>query len=91
MKKSLIAITAVLALSMMMGCNQHGNPSSSTNPDQSSSSSSQEQTVKVTSVTVTPGMSKVYLSQGDTVQLTATVAPNNATNPTVKWSSSNGI
>ncbi|MBQ6730667.1 MAG: Ig-like domain-containing protein [Bacilli bacterium] len=94
MKKSLIAITAVLALSMMMGCNQHGNPSSSTNPNQSSSSdggasSSQEQTVKVTSVTVTPGRSKIYLSQGDTVQLTAIVAPNNATNPTVKWSSSN--
>ena len=100
MKKSLIAITALLAVSMMMGCNQQpSNPSSSSiAPDQSSSSgdssessssSSQEQTVAVESVTVTPGRSKVYLSEGDTVQLTATIAPANATNQAVTWTSSN--
>ena len=100
MKKSLIAITALLAVSMMMGCNQQpSNPSSSSiAPDQSSSSgdssdssssSSQEQTVAVESVTVTPGRSKVYLSESDTVQLTATIAPANATNQAVTWTSSN--
>ena len=101
MKKSLIALSAVLALSMMVGCNQQPNnpssnsivPDSSSNPDNSSnssaSSSSQEQTIKVTRVTVTPGNSKVYLSQGNTVQLTATVTPANATNRAVTWSSSN--
>ena len=100
MKKSLIAMTALLAVSMMMGCNQPSTPSSSSVvPDQSSSSgdssdggastSSQEQTVKVTGVTVTPGVSKVYLSQGNTVQLTATIAPANATNRGVTWSTSN--
>ena len=100
MKKSLIALTAVLAVSMMMGCNQPSTPSSSSvAPDQSSSSSgssdssasssSQEQIVAVESVTVTPGRSKVYLSKGDTVQLTATIAPANATNKAVTWTSSN--
>ena len=88
MKKSLIAITAFLALTMVMGCNQQNNNNSSSAGSGSSadSGSSQDETVKVTGVTVTPGRSKVYLSEGNTVQLTATIAPENATNQNVAWS-----
>ncbi len=43
--------------------------------------------VSVTSVTVTPATASVV--DGNTQQLTATVAPSNATNQTVSWSSNN--
>ncbi len=43
--------------------------------------------VAVTGVTVSPTSASVYV--GSTTQLTATVAPSNATNKTVNWSSSN--
>jgi pectate lyase len=45
-------------------------------------------TVPVTGVTVSPTSSTITTA-GGTVQLTATVAPSNATNKTVSWSSNN--
>ncbi|MFR0558996.1 Ig-like domain-containing protein, partial [Pseudoscardovia radai] len=44
-------------------------------------------TVPVTGVTVTPSIKSLYV--GDATQLTATVAPSNATDKTVTWTSSN--
>ncbi len=47
-------------------------------------------TVKATEVTsIALNRTSVTLSAGETVQLTATVSPDNATNKTVTWSSSN--
>ena len=46
-----------------------------------------ESTVPVSSVSVTPASASITV--GSTQQLTATVAPSNATNKTVSWSSSN--
>lgn len=97
MKKSIIGIAALLCLTALVGCNNQPSESSSNSAQDSSStqdsgnsnsSSNNPSAIRVTSVSVSPGKSTVYLSEGNTVQLTATILPSNATDKSVTWSSS---
>ena len=97
MKKSIIGIAALLCLTALVGCNNQPSESSSNSTQDSSStqdsgnsnsSSNNSSAIRVTSVSVSPGKSTVYLSEGNTVQLTATILPSNATDKSVTWSSS---
>lgn len=83
MKKNLLSVVAI-SLGMLVGlvgCNNDKKPSDSGTPGTS------EKDVAVTSVSLNVSENKT-LKVNETIQLTATVAPENATNKNVTWSSS---
>lgn len=74
----------LVALALMAGCTKPGDDGNKPTPVDPS------QDVAVTGITVSPGSAQ--LAVGGTVTLTATVTPDNATDKTVTWSSSdNGV
>ena len=74
----------LVALALMAGCTKPGDDGNKPTPVDPS------QNVAVTGITVSPGSAQ--LAVGGTVTLTATVTPDNATDKTVTWSSSdNGV
>lgn len=74
----------LVALALMAGCTKPGDDGNKPKPIDPS------QDVAVTGITVLPGSAQ--LAVGATVTLTATVTPDNATDKTVTWSSSdNGV
>lgn len=78
MKKSLMGIIPLLCVCALVGCDR----------GKSSESSSVIEVVHVESVVVLPNKSSVYLDAGNTVQLTATVLPETASDKSLTWSSS---
>ena len=99
MKKHLLSVVALASLFVLAGCGNTSSvsansstgastsaPASSSAPVSSSSSSSTDATVHVTGVTLDKTTASLIVS--DTVTLTATVAPTNATNKTVAWTTS---
>ena len=79
-KRNLLVLLAACSL-MLAGCNQKKEEPKKDDEQQTPS------TVAVTSVTVAPGT--LALEVGGTGNLTATVAPENATDKAVTWASSN--
>ena len=72
------------ALAILAGCTKPGDDNENPKPIDPS------RDVAVTGITVSPGSAQ--LAVGATVTLTATVTPDNATDKTVTWSSSdNGV
>ncbi|MGM9873481.1 MAG: Ig domain-containing protein [Bacilli bacterium] len=85
-KKSILASSILLLALLLGGCNKNViDPSTSDDSEQTVSS---EEIVNVTGVNLA-SVSSDTLTIGDTLQLDATVSPENATDKTVSWTSSN--
>ncbi len=81
MKKNLLLAIPVIGLAILAGCTKPGDDNKDPKPVDPS------RDVAVTGITVSPGSAQ--LAVGATVTLTATVTPDNATDKTVTWSTSN--
>ena len=104
MKRKLLVLAALLSVGVLTGCNgvqknsqvvseANSEETSVVTPSVGSETSSAaapsvsvSQGVAVTGVTISGGVAKIYV--GQTVTLTAAVAPESATNKTVTWASS---
>ena len=81
MKKFIGTVLVIVAICLLYGCSQTFNPDpEAIEPD--------TQTVEVTSILITSESNVTEIEEGATLQLTATVKPDNASNKQVEWHSS---
>ena len=81
MKKFIGTVLVIVAICMLYGCSETFEPGpEATEPD--------TQTVEVTSILITSESYVTEIEEGSTLQLTATVKPDNASNKQVEWLSS---
>lgn len=81
MKKFIGTVLVIVAICLLYGC------SGTLKPD-SEPTESDTQTVEVTSIIITSKSNVTEIEEGATLQLTATVKPDNASNKQVEWLSS---
>ena len=81
MKKFIGTVLVIVAICLLYGC------SGTLKPDPEATESD-TQTVEVTSISITSESNVTEIEEGATLQLTATVEPDNASNKQVKWLSS---
>lgn len=96
MKKFIETLLVVAGICLLFGCTGSATPgseseaTSSTTPGSNSGTTEPvSQKVKVTSILITSESNVVEIEEGSTLQLTATVAPENASNKQIEWLSSN--
>ena len=81
MKKFIGTVLVIVAICLLYGCSETFEPGpEATEPD--------TQTVEVTSILITSESYVTEIEEGSTLQLTATVKPDNASNKQVEWLSS---
>lgn len=81
MKKFIGTVLVIVAICLLYGCSEPLNPG----PE---ATESDTQTVEVTSISITSESNVKEIEEGATLQLTATVKPDNASNKQVEWHSS---
>lgn len=81
MKKFIGTVLVIVAICLLYGCSVPLKPDPET-------TESDTQTVKVTSISITSESNVTEIEEGLTLQLTATVKPDNASNKQVEWHSS---
>ena len=81
MKKFIGTVLVIVAICLLYGCSQTFNP-------EPEATESDTQTVEVTSILITSESNVTEIEEGLTLQLTATVKPDNASNKQVEWLSS---
>lgn len=81
MKKFIGTVLVIVAICLLYGC------SVPLKPDLEATESD-KQTVEVTSISITSESNVTEIEEGSTLQLTATVKPDNASNKQVEWLSS---
>ena len=81
MKKFIGTVLVIVAICLLYGCSQTFNP-------EPEATESDTQTVEVTSILITSESNVTEIEEGSTLQLTATVKPDNASNKQVEWLSS---
>ena len=81
MKKFIGTVLVIVAICLLYGCSDPLKP----NPE---ATESDKQTVEVTSILITSESNVTEIEEGATLQLTATVKPDNASNKQVEWHSS---
>lgn len=81
MKKFIGTVLVIVAICLLYGCSQTFNP-------EPEATESDTQTVEVTSILITSESNVTEIEKGATLQLTATVKPDNASNKQVEWLSS---
>lgn len=81
MKKFIGTVLVIVAICLLYGCSQTLKP----DPE---AIESDTQTVEVTSILITSESNVTEIEEGATLQLTATVKPDNASNKQVEWHSS---
>lgn len=81
MKKFIGTVLVIVAICLLYGC------SDTVKPDPEATESD-TQTVEVTSILITSESNVTEIEEGATLQLTATVKPDNASNKQVEWHSS---
>ena len=81
MKKFIGTVLVIVAICLLYGCSQTIKP----DPE---AIESDTQTVEVTSILITSLSNVTEIEEGATLQLTATVKPDNASNKQVEWHSS---
>lgn len=81
MKKFIGTVLVIVAICLLYGCSVPLKPDPET-------TESDTQTVKVTSISITSESNVTEIEEGSTLQLTATVKPDNASNKQVEWLSS---
>ena len=81
MKKFIGTVLVIVAICLLYGCSQTFNP-------EPEATESDTQTVEVTSILITSESNVTEIEKGATLQLTATVKPDNASNKQVEWHSS---
>lgn len=81
MKKFIGTVLVIVAICLLYGCSEPLNPG----PE---ATESDTQTVEVTSIIITSESNVKEIEEGATLQLTATVKPDNASNKQVEWHSS---
>ena len=81
MKKFIGTVLVIVAICLLYGCSQTFKP----DPE---AIESDTQTVEVTSILITSESNVTEIEEGATLQLTATVKPDNASNKQVEWHSS---
>lgn len=81
MKKFIGTVLVIVAICLLYGCSVPLKPDPET-------TESDTQTVKVTSISITSESNVTEIEEGSTLQLTATVKPDNASNKQVEWHSS---
>ena len=81
MKKFIGTVLVIVAICLLYGCSQTFN----LEPE---ATESDTQTVEVTSILITSESNVTEIEEGSTLQLTATVKPDNASNKQVEWLSS---
>ncbi|MEE1059332.1 MAG: Ig-like domain-containing protein [Treponema sp.] len=81
MKKFIGTVLVIVAICLLYGCSQTFNP-------EPEATESDTQTVEVTSILITSESNVTEIEEGSTLQLTATVKPDNASNKQVEWHSS---
>lgn len=81
MKKFIGTVLVIVAICLLYGCSVPLKPG----PE---ATESDTQTVKVTSISITSESNVTEIEEGSTLQLTATVKPDNASNKQVEWHSS---
>lgn len=81
MKKFIGTVLVIVAICLLYGCSVPLKPG----PE---ATESDTQTVKVTSISITSESNVTEIEEGSTLQLTATVKPDNASNKQVEWLSS---
>ena len=82
MKKFIGTVLVIVTICLLYGCSQPLKPDSE-------AIESDPQTVKVTSILITSESNVTEIEEGATLQLTATVKPDNASNKQVEQYSSN--
>jgi len=81
MKKFIGTVLVIVAILSVIGCSETSEPGpEATEPD--------TKTVEVTSIKITSELNVTEIEEGSTLQLTATVKPDNASNKQVEWLSS---
>lgn len=81
MKKFIGTVLVIVAICLLYGCSEPLKP----DPE---ATESDTQTVEVTSISITSESNVTEIEEGSTLQLTATVKPDNASNKQVEWLSS---
>lgn len=81
MKKFIGTVLVIVAICLLYGCSD----TFKTDPE---ATESDTQTVEVTSILITSESNVTEIEEGSTLQLTATVKPDNASNKQVEWLSS---
>ncbi len=81
MKKFIGTVLVIVAICLLYGCSETSEPG----PE---ATESDTQTVEVTSISITSESNVTEIEEGSTLQLTATVKPDNASNKQVEWLSS---
>ena len=81
MKKFIGTVLVIVAICLLYGCSDTFKP----DPE---ATESDTQTVEVTSILITSESNVTEIEEGSTLQLTATVKPDNASNKQVEWLSS---
>lgn len=81
MKKFIGTVLVIVAICLLYGCSDTFKP----DPE---ATESDTQTVEVTSILITSESNVTEIEKGATLQLTATVKPDNASNKQVEWHSS---
>lgn len=81
MKKFIGTVLVIVAICLLYGC------SGTLKPDPEPTESD-TQTVEVTSISIASESNVTEIEEGATLQLTATVEPDNASNKQVEWLSS---
>lgn len=81
MKKFIGTVLVIVAICLLYGCSDTFKP----DPE---ATESDTQTVEVTSILITSESNVTEIEEGATLQLTATVKPDNASNKQVEWHSS---
>ena len=81
MKKFIGTVLVIVAICLLYGC------SDTLKPDPEATESD-TQTIEVTSILITSESNVTEIEEGATLQLTATVKPDNASNKQVEWHSS---
>ncbi|MBO4629373.1 MAG: Ig-like domain-containing protein [Treponema sp.] len=96
MKKFIETLLVVAGICLLFGCTGSATPGSESEATSSTTPGSNSGTtepvspkVKVTSILITSESNVVEIEEGSTLQLTATVAPENASNKQIEWLSSN--